>query len=108
MLLYIRLRYITLQHITKKAIDIRQDRLTLQPASTELCTDPTGSVEVEVWSLPTDLTPFYCHSVLLIVHLLSFNRAMCPAHCHFVLDTNWTMSVTLVLCLMIGVTDSVF
>ena len=52
--------------------------------------------------LPTDLTPFICHSVLLIVHLLSFIRAMCPVHFHFVLVTYWTMSVILVLCLMIG------
>ena len=51
--------------------------------------------------LPTDLTPFICHSVLLIVHLLSFIRAMCPPHFHFALVTYWTMSVTLVLCLML-------
>ena len=50
--------------------------------------------------LPTYLTRLICHSVLLIVHLLSFIRAMCPAHFHFVLFTYWTMSVTLVLCLM--------
>ena len=49
--------------------------------------------------LPTDLTPSVCHSVLQIVHLLSFSRAMCPAHFRFVLVTYWTMSVTLVLCL---------
>ena len=52
------------------------------------------------FGLPTDLTPSICHSVLLIVHLLFFVRAMCPAHFHFVLLTYWTMSVTLVLCLM--------
>ena len=52
------------------------------------------------FGLPTDLTPLICHSVLLIVHLLSFIQAMCPAHFHFVLVTYWTMSVTLVLCLM--------
>ena len=52
------------------------------------------------FGFPTDLTPSACHSVLLIVHLLSFIRAMCPAHFHFVLVTYWTMSVTLVLCLM--------
>ena len=39
-------------------------------------------------------------TVLLIVHLLSYIRAMCPVHFHFVLVTYWTMSVTLVLCLM--------
>ena len=53
------------------------------------------------FGLPSNLTPSVCHSVLLIVHLLSFIRAMCPAHFHFVLVTYWTMSVTLVLCLMV-------
>ena len=52
------------------------------------------------FGLPTDLTPFFCHSVLLIVHLLSFIWAMCPEHFHLVLVTHWTRSVTLVLCLM--------
>ena len=37
------------------------------------------------FGLPTDLTPFNCHSVLLIVHLLSFTRAIRPTHFHFVL-----------------------
>ena len=32
--------------------------------------------------LQTDLTPFICHSVLLMVHLLSHIRATCPAHFH--------------------------
>ena len=53
------------------------------------------------FGLPADLTPSVCHSVLLIVHLLSFIQAMCPTHFHFVLVTYWTMSVTLVLCLMV-------
>ena len=53
------------------------------------------------FGLPADLTSFVCHSLLLIVHLLSFIGAMCPAHSHFVLVTYWTMSVTLVLCLMV-------
>ena len=55
------------------------------------------------FGLPTDLTPFICHSVLLIVHLLSFIWAMCPAHFRFVLVMYWTTSVTLVLvyCLLI-------
>ena len=53
------------------------------------------------FGLQTDLTPCVCHIVLLTVHLLSFIRAMCPAHFHFVLVTYWTMSTTLVLCLMI-------
>ena len=52
------------------------------------------------FGLLTDLTPSVCHSVLLIVHLLSFIRAICPAHFHFVLATYWTMSVTLVLHLI--------
>ena len=43
---------------------------------------------------------FICHSVLLIVHLLSFIRVMCPAHFHFALVKYRTMSVTLVFCLM--------
>ena len=53
------------------------------------------------FGLPADLTPSVCHSVLLIVHLLSFIRAMCPAHFHFVLVMYWTMCITLVLCLMV-------
>ena len=39
--------------------------------------------------------------MLLIVRLLSFIRAKCPAHFDFVLVTYWTMSATLVLCLMV-------
>ena len=35
------------------------------------------------FGLPTDFTPFICLSVLLIVCLLSFSRAMCPVHFHF-------------------------
>ena len=53
------------------------------------------------FGLPTDLTPFICHTLILIAHLSSFIRATCPAHFRFVLVTYWTMSVTLVLCLMI-------
>ena len=52
-----------------------------------------------LWS-STDLTRSICHSVLVIVHLLSFIRAMCPAHFHFALVTYWTLRVTLVLCLI--------
>ena len=62
-----------------------------------------------------DLTPSVCHSVLLKVHLLSFIRAMCQAHFHFVFVTYWTMSVTQVLYLMVvlrilsfGLTLSIF
>ena len=45
--------------------------------------------------------PFIFHSVLLMVHLLSFICAMYPAHCHFTLGMYCTMSIsiTLVLCL---------
>ena len=53
------------------------------------------------FGLLADLTSSVCHSVLLIVHLLSFIRALCPAHFQFVLVTYWTVSVTLVLCLMV-------
>ena len=35
------------------------------------------------FDLPTDLTPFISHSVLLMVHLLSLILVMCPAHSHF-------------------------
>ena len=52
------------------------------------------------FGFPIDLTPFVCHSVLLIVYLLSFIQAVCLAHFHFTLVTYGTMSVTLVLCLM--------
>ena len=62
---------------------------------------PTMSSLQRRFGLPADLTPSVCHSVLLIVHLSSFIRAMCPAHFDFVLVTYWTMSVTLVLCLMV-------
>ena len=51
--------------------------------------------------LRTDLTPCICHSVRLIVHLLSFIRSMYPAHFHSVLVTYWTTFVTLVPCLMV-------
>ena len=43
-----------------------------------------------------------CQAALLIVPLLSFIRAMCLLHFHFVLVTYWTMSATLVLCLMMA------
>ena len=59
---------------------------------------PTMSPLQRRYGLPADLTPFIFHSVLLIVHLLSFIRAMCPVHFHFLLVSFWTMSVTLVLC----------
>ena len=47
------------------------------------------------------ILPSVCQFVLLTVHLLSFIRAMCPGHFYFALVTYWTMSVTLVLCLMV-------
>ena len=61
---------------------------------------PTMSSLQQCFGLLTDLTPSICHSVLLIVHLLSFIQEVCPAHFHFVLVTYWTMSIILVLCLM--------
>ena len=61
---------------------------------------PTTSSLRWRFGLPTDLTPFICHSVLLMVHLLSFIRAKYPAPFHFALVTYWTMSVTLLLCLV--------
>ena len=60
---------------------------------------PTMSSLQRRFGLATDLTPFTCHSVIILVHLLSFIRAMCPAHFRFVLVTYWAMSVTPVLCL---------
>ena len=60
---------------------------------------PTMSSLQRRFGLSTDLKPSICHSLFLIVHLLSFIQAMCPAHFHFILVTYWTMSVTLVLCL---------
>ena len=56
------------------------------------------------FGLPTDLMPFICNSVILavIVHLLSFIWAMCTSHFHFTMATCWTMSVTLVPCLMMA------
>ena len=62
---------------------------------------PTMSSLQRRFGLLTDLTSSVWHSVLLLVHLLSFIRAMCPAHFHFVLVTYWIMSFTLVLCLMV-------
>ena len=61
----------------------------------------------DVFGLRTDLTPFICHSVLLIVHLLSFIRVMCPDHFYFVLVTYWTVCPSGSLPVD-GVTDSVF
>ena len=52
---------------------------------------PTMSSPQRRFGLPTDLTPFICHSLILIIHLLSFIRAMCLAHFHlaFGSDTKW-------------------
>ena len=58
------------------------------------CCPTMSSLQRRV-GLPTDLTPSVCHSVFLIVHLLSFIWAMCPAHFHFVLVSYWTMRVIL-------------
>ena len=51
--------------------------------------------------LPTDLTARKCHTVLQIVHLLSFTRAMCPTHFHFTFVKHSALSVTLDLHLMV-------
>ena len=60
---------------------------------------PTMSSLKRRYGLPTDLTPFICHSVLLVVHLLSFRRATCPAH--FPFRIGYALNyVTVVLCLM--------
>ena len=72
---------------------------TLLSSSIPLPVAPQSSLQRR-FGLPTNLTPFICPSVLLMVHLLSFIRAMCPACFRFALVTYWTMSVTLVLCLM--------
>ena len=52
------------------------------------------------FGLPTDLTPFICYSVLIMIHQLSFIRAMRAAHFHLELVTYSTMSVTPFLCLL--------
>ena len=61
---------------------------------------PTMSSLQRRFGLPTDLKPFICDSLLLIVHLLSFIQAMFLARVHFVLVTYSTTSVSLVLYLM--------
>ena len=62
----------------------------LLPLSILLPIAPQCHLSNDVFSLPTDLTPFICHSVLLIVHLLSCIWATCTAHFHFALVTYWT------------------
>ena len=61
---------------------------------------PTMSSLQRRVGLPADLTPIICHSVFLMVHLLSFIRVMCPALFQISLLTFSTKSVSLVLCLM--------
>ena len=68
-------------------------------AGTTPCCPRMSSLQPRL-GLPTDPTPFTCHSVLLMVHPLSFIRATCPAHFNNALVTYWTVSVTVVLCLM--------
>ena len=46
---------------------------------------PHNVISPTMFGLPTNLTPFICHSVLLIIHLLSSIQAMCPAHFSFTL-----------------------
>ena len=65
---------------------------------TVLCC-PTMSVLQRRSGFPINLTPFIYHSVLSMVTLLSFIRAMCPAYFHFACVAYSAMSVTLVLCL---------
>ena len=55
---------------------------------------PTMSSLQRRFGLPIDLAPFICHSVLLIVHLLSFIRVMCPARFHFVLHSPFPFRLT--------------
>ena len=55
--------------------------------------DHTISSLQRCFALPTDLTPFTCHSVLLIVHLLSFIWTMCPAHFYCASVVHWTLSL---------------
>ena len=45
--------------------------------------------------LPTDLMSVICHSLLLVVPLLSFIWAMSPAHFHFALVISLTKSGSL-------------
>ena len=57
-----------------------------RPSFSVLCNPPccpTMSSLQPCFGLLTDFIPSACHSVLLIVHLLSFIQAMCPAHFHF-------------------------
>ena len=61
---------------------------------------PTTSSLQQRFGLSTDLTPLICHSVLLMILLLFFIRAMCPAYFHVALVTRWTICVALVLCQM--------
>ena len=60
------------------------------------------------FGVPTDLRPFICHSVLLMIHLMSFVRAMCPAHFHFALVTILDYVCHSGPLSNDGVTDSVF
>ena len=50
---------------------------------------------------PTDLIPFICHSVLFMIHLLSFIRVICPAHFHFALVMYSAMSLSLGVLLLL-------
>ena len=69
---------------------------------TGLCCPTMPSLQRR-FGLPTDLAPFICHSVLLIVHLSSFIRAMYPAHFNFVLVTYWTLVICLMMvCLLVS------
>ena len=73
---------------------------------------PTVSSLQRRFGLHTDLIPFICHSVLLMIHLLSFICEMCPAQFHFALATHSamsvTMSVTMLLILSLNLAISFF
>ena len=80
----------------RKKLSARVLQLSLSFAilvHTVLCC-PTMSFVQRRFGLPTDLTPFICHSVLLITHSGDVSSPF-----PFTLVRYWTMSVTLVLCL---------
>ena len=50
---------------------------------------PHNVISSRHFGLPISLTPFFCHSVLLMVHLFLFIWAVCPAHFHYSLLDIW-------------------
>ena len=72
----------------------------LLSSSIPLLVAPQCHLSSDVLVFPTDLTPSVCHSVLLTVHLLSDNLSF--GWCVQPISISyWTMSITLVLCLMV-------